>query len=385
MIQHGTIINVEVETLGAELSVATLTTDTVLHLRSTVDFTDLGGTVQVSETGFGITYSPNAVDDDALTLTLDAPIGIAYPADTFVYVYPAPIERYWAHVQVDGDDDDVILAELERSLAMSLARGARDPADMESSAILEERDGTWTVIDVLGVPLALVGPAIYVPDIDNPAFTVDENGFLTARTATFSPKDNTSVGLTVIDDQASTADLQQWRVFGVTDPIARITNDGEVDTDIYFRVMADMSDANGAVMLTTTGLYIGPGGATFPVDGFRRSANHEFTIDQSDGFGFSLGTADLKLKDGAGLWPGSDVRMRRSGLITLNVDDGASGPAVLRVTNLFDIDTRGTALTDPPAGRLRLYVTNDGGGHPQLRVRNNLGTLQTLTTLPDGA
>lgn len=384
MIENGTIVNVEVETLGSELSAAIGLSDTVLHLRSTVDFSDLGGIVQVgSTTAFSISYSPNAVDDEALTLTLDTAVGIIFPEGTFVYVSPAPIQRYWAHAQIDGDDDDVILAELSRPLAMSLARGARDPADMESSAILEERDGTWTVIDVLGIPLTLVGSAIYVPDIDNPNFSVDGDGDLVARSAVFMSKDNSSIPLIIQDDLDTGKDWTQWKDDGGTIRLW-VDTSGNLYAESWIGWKDQRTDSVPAVAfmdgpINPTGAVGWSSGSAGPDVKLWRSDPSELTLSDE-----AMAAADFRFIDGAGLFVGSDVRLRRSGLITLNVDDGTGAAAVLRITNLLDIDTRAAALTDPPVGRLRLYVTNDGSGHPQLRVRNNVGTPQTLTTFSDG-
>lgn len=174
MIQTGTIVNIEVETLGAELSAAVSLGASVLPLRSTVDFTDLGGTLMIGTEVH--TFSADSVDDEALTVTIDDTLAAGYSADEFVYVAPAPIVRYWAHVQIDQESDEVILAEAPRALVLMLETGLRDVDDQETAAVIEERDGTWTLIDVLGLEPAIVGSSIDVPGIGETGFHVDSAG-----------------------------------------------------------------------------------------------------------------------------------------------------------------------------------------------------------------
>lgn len=453
MIQHGTIVNVEVETLGAELSAAALTTDAVLNLRNTIDFTDLGGRVQLGSTDpvFATfhTYSEDAVDDEALTLTLDAPVGVAYPVNTFVYVSPAPVVRYWAYVQVDGDDDEVIIAEISRPLVAMIEQGIRDIEDQESSAILEERDGTWTVIDILGLEPVVVGAAIYVPNLDDPDFSVDNEGHLVAKSVEIEPKNDNSVPLIITDTLGTGTDWTRWLDSGGAKRLW-VDNGGNLLTDGLIGWQDDSSTVAGVALSDGP---ISPSGAVewssgsgpFDVSLWRSGAS-ELTLSEPDSVspvdlvfegGALLGVSRISLGDTAGA--NRDTRLRRSGTKELTLDDTTSGPADFKLvgggflggnkitfadTGGANLDARirrtGTkeityddasggaadlimsgflrlagsgfleiaaaaAPAAPAPGRLRFYVVFDGSSHPQFRIRNSAGTSVPMTTFADGA
>jgi hypothetical protein len=350
VIETGTIVEVEVETKGSELSADVAVGATVLHVRSTIDFSDLGGSVTLGvET---ITYAEDAVDDDALTVTLDTPLVSGYTESEFVYVAPAPIVTYWAHVQLDQESDEVILAELSRPLAAMIVQGNRDDDEQESAAVLEERDGDWIVVDVLGLKPTLVGAAIYVPDLETPQFQVDEAGHMIANSVEIQSQDDVSIPLSIFDRDGTSTPWTVWM-----DQLLRT----------YFRVTAAGFEAQ------TPGSF-----AAYDTlgDNFPR-----VKMDDVDGVGFGPG-GDL----------GLDVYIHRSGPSQIEVDDQGA-PADLKVTGELIVDdtgwldliTRASAPVAPNPGRLRVYVTTDGSGHPQIRVKNSNATVATLTTFADGA
>ncbi len=63
---------------------------------------------------------------------------------------------------------------------------------------------------------------------------------------------------------------------------------------------------------------------------------------------------------------------------------GSGSPIAVGIDGHLDIFTRSVPAAPDP-GMLRLYVANDGGFHPQLKVKNSDGTVETLTTFADGA
>jgi hypothetical protein len=332
MNESGRIVAVQQETLGSELSANTSIGATTLPVVDTTDFHEDGGQVTLgAET---LTYT--AVDDDALTLTLSGTAAAVHTAADRVDVYP-PAAVTWAYVQVGDEDDDPVIAEMPHALLPLVTTGVKD-VDEYQSAILEERGGHWTVKDILGEVAGIVGTSIDVPDSGQDGFHVSTSGSVNIQ-------------------QTDTADYA-------------ITIDGL--SNYLFLVARGGGGSPELVRLTTALLeLIGPIG----------SITGEVALWAGGDAGPKVilgGNADASLEFGNGS-SSRDVRLRRSAASVLRFEDPtATGVGI-------EIATKATAPGNPPAGALRHYVTNDGSGHPQWRIKNSAGTVQTVTSFTDGA
>jgi hypothetical protein len=310
-------------------------------------------------------------------------------------------------VQIDGDDDEAILAEVSRPMALQLNQGVRDITEQETAAILDETDGTWTLRDVLGLEPSVIGTSIYVPDPEDPNFAVDENGILTAAGVTIYPASGSNIPLIIKDTLGVGGDWTQWQDSGGI-VIARITRLGAFRTsgDILSQSQIGINAVGTA--LPTTNLRLDNGvGATGALVFAPANGTADFALYRSGSlqatFGQVLGSTafDLIVQGNVHAWyayyfggsgGAEDTRIRRSNAKELSIEDAGGGAADLVITgkltiigNYWDFVTNASPPAAPNPGRLRFYVTNDGSNHPQFRVRNSAGSVNTMTTFTDGA
>jgi len=146
MIHQGRIVAVQIERLGSELTTALTGGETSIAVASTDDFHEDGGQVSFTTGAEVDTY--DAVDDDALTLSIPGGVTNAYAVGDRVDVFPIA-ERVWAYVQIGAEDDDPVIAEVPYSLRALVPTGVREEDDV-LSAVIEDRGGAWVVTDITG-------------------------------------------------------------------------------------------------------------------------------------------------------------------------------------------------------------------------------------------
>jgi len=196
-------------------------------------------------------------------------------------------------------------------------------------------------------------------EIEN--FYSDINGKITMRGVTISPLHKTNVPLIINDDLGvSNVNWTEWRdASGVA---VKIESGGAFKSASPINLYNLMSDTYSRIGMSSSGISLGAGGASFPDllisrdsantlridDGGSGAANlrvyghlslgtaHDVRLERtsantvtiSDGSG---GSAELELMGPLSLGTALDTRIRRSAATTVAIDDGASGAADLRV------------------------------------------------------
>lgn len=133
--------------------------DTVLVLDDTVDFSTTGGQFTVGDGETPIAYV--AMDDEASTLTLEAPLVDSIDAETDILVYPPRID-YTAFVLID-ESSDPIPASVPWHLQDALPSGVREEEDREQVRLMQDGDWSWAVFDLVNQPLERASTFIQTP------------------------------------------------------------------------------------------------------------------------------------------------------------------------------------------------------------------------------
>ena len=146
---YGRVQAVEEEMAGSQVTTDATTSDSLLFVGSTVDFSEEGGgALLVLEDGTTQPVTYLGVDDVAQTVILSALLPVAVPADSELRLDPPSVER-WAKVVVD-EDGEAISARVPHGLFDKLREGIRPDDDSMESVSLDLVADEYVVRDVLG-------------------------------------------------------------------------------------------------------------------------------------------------------------------------------------------------------------------------------------------
>jgi hypothetical protein len=145
----GTVLEVSSAPVGDVLAAAALAGATTLFIDDTSDFDPAeGGYLLIGAQVVQYT----AVDDDAETITLAAPLAVNADVDDPVYVWDVGLnaiaKEYRALVAVPGAlaNDDALDAVIAQSLGALFQEGIRDPGTGET-VVLEQQGTDWVIVD----------------------------------------------------------------------------------------------------------------------------------------------------------------------------------------------------------------------------------------------
>ncbi len=150
--EHGRIVSVSTRTLGSPLEGDVAAGATELVVFDAADFNGTGGSLSLN--GTVLTYA--SVDDDASTITLDAPLAVAASDGDFVSAWDTLYNRasteQTAMVQLDGDDDnpDPIEAGTE-FLSRLLPDGDRGGPGESVTLEYDEDEDEWQIRSLSGL------------------------------------------------------------------------------------------------------------------------------------------------------------------------------------------------------------------------------------------
>ena len=153
MAETGYAVEYHIDPQGSELDVAALATDLVLVVGDTSAY-DPGMTVEVD----GVTATVAATDDDASTLTLTAPLGIAADESERVLIRTAGevANDYLLEVQTsDGESHDISLAPPDRVFWQ--------PGPIDPPVLVTISDDLDHLLDIPGKPVVVNPDAIEAP------------------------------------------------------------------------------------------------------------------------------------------------------------------------------------------------------------------------------
>jgi len=171
----GKVSDVQIETLGSELTTDSLTGALILEVESTSDFADGGGLLsfvsnQPNNSDVVITMAYDLVDDELSTIHLTQPLPEDVLTETRIDVYP-PATRAVASVVTDTtENEEAVWAHIDASLRPQLEEGVRE-LDTAEAVLLEEYGESFRIIDILGTSTLISGESIEPGGITVPGGT----------------------------------------------------------------------------------------------------------------------------------------------------------------------------------------------------------------------